>query len=377
MTMKRLVSGVAVLGIAFAATACSAQTAADSASVVRIGEMSIPRAAHQATRLPSGKVLVTGGCTGQCDATLDTAELFDPATGRFEPLPTLAVARNSHAAVVLPDGRVLLAGGWSGQQVTGSVELFDPGSGRFSTIAAMAVARAVPVAAVLADGRVLVTGGQSTQMEPFDSAELFDPATGHFSVVGSMQSARLAHTAVALADGRILIVGGIKARRGEVLRSAEIFDPATGRFTPTGEMAFPRHKHAAVRLTDGRVLVIGGSGAGARDQRYRSTEIYDPATGGFSPGPDMQSQRYKLPDGAVMLRSGDVLVAAGAAQVERFDAATQRFMLVPGELDGPQEFASATLLDDGDVLVLGGYDEQIQTSASAWLVRLDPGPSRP
>lgn len=124
-----------------------------------------------------------------------------------------------------------------------------------------------------------------------------------------------------------------------------------------------------MRLADGRVLVIGGSGSGPRSDRYRSTELYDPATGRFKPGPDMSSQRYKLPDGAVLLPSGDVLVAAGAAQVERFDSSAGRFVPVSGELDGPRAFATATLLESGDVLVLGGYGERIETSAAAWLVR--------
>lgn len=371
--MKRIFWSMALPGLILATTACKAQPAATRdegpAQVVRIGEMAVPRAAHQATRLPSGKVLVTGGCSRQCDGTLDQVEVFDPETGEFESLPSMAVARNSHAAVAGNDGRVLVMGGWSGQQATASVELFDEASGRFSTIADLTQARAAPIAVRLASGRVLVTGGQTADMVPLDSAEIIDPATGLSSAIASMGSPRVAHTAAVLDDGRVLIAGGLRARRGEVLRSAEIFDPATGRFGPTGDMKFPRHKHAAVRLVDGRVMIIGGSGSGPRSDRYRSTELYDPATGRFSPGPDMLSQRYKLPDGALLLPSGDVLVVAGAPQVERFDSGAGRFVVLSGGLDGPHEFATATLLDDGDVLLLGGYGEQMETSPSAWRVR--------
>ncbi|MDQ3618316.1 MAG: hypothetical protein M3374_06355 [Pseudomonadota bacterium] len=362
-----------LLALILATSACEAQPAAPraegSAQVVRIDEMAVSRAAHQATRLPSGKVLVTGGCAGQCDVSLDEVEVFDPASGGFQSLPPMAEPRNSHAAVALEDGRVLVAGGWSGREVTASVELFDEASGRFNSIAGMTQARAVPKAVRLVDGRVLVTGGQTADMVPLDSAEIIDPATGRSMAIASMGSPRLAHAAVALGDGRVLITGGIRSRRGEVLRSAEIFDPATGRFEPTGDMAFPRQKHAAVRLGDGRVMILGGTDSGPRSGRYRSTELYDPATGRFSTGPDMLSQRYKLPDGALLLPSGDVLVVAGAPQVERFDSGTGRFVALTGELDGPHEFATATLLDNGEVLVLGGYDEQIETSSSAWRVR--------
>lgn len=373
--MKRIFSELLVSGLVLASAACQAQPvatgseAAAQIDLVRIGGMAGPRAAHQATRLPSGRVLVTGGCAGQCDVTLDDVEVFDPATARFESLPGMAVARSSHAALAMEDGRVLVLGGWGGREVTASVELFDEASGRFSALADMTQARASPRAVGLADGRVLVTGGHRTEMAPLDSAEIFDPATGRFSAIAPMGSPRLAHTAVALADGRVLIAGGMRVRRGEALRSAEIFDPATGSFAPTGDMGFPRQKHAAVRLADGRVMIIGGSDSGPRSDRYRSTELYDPATGRFSPGPDMLSQRYKLPDGAVLLPSGDVLVAAGAAQVERFDSSAGCFVALSGELEGPHEFATATLLDSGDVLVLGGYGERIETSAAAWLVR--------
>ena len=366
--------GTALFGLAVAIGTLRTEPAAradeKSLQVARIGEMSVARAAHQATRLESGKVLITGGCSGQCDTTLNQVEAFDPTTGKFESLPPMLTARDSHAAVALVDGRVLVAGGWSQRQATASAELFNPVTGRFSPASEMTQARAVPVATKLADGRVLITGGQTSQMAPLDSAELFDPASSRFSATSSMRSARIGHTAVALADGRVLLTGGKSTRRGAVLRSAEIFDPATGRFELTADMALPRQKHAAVRLPDGKVLIIGGSDSGPRSDRYKSTELYDPVTGRFSAGPDMQWQRYKLPDAAVLLPTGDVLVAGGAVKMERYDSYDQRFTPLSGELTGPQEFATASLLDNGEILVLGGYDEQIRTSASAWLVRV-------
>jgi hypothetical protein len=363
---------IAVISMALAVVMKREWAQADPSpqQVVQIGAMSFARAAHQATPLESGEVLITGGCSGDCDTNLRSAELYRPDTRRFQPTAAMATARNSHVAVALPDGRVLVAGGWSERRAASSAEVYDPGSNRFIAAGTMTVARAAPAAARLPNGSVLIIGGQTSELEPLVSSELFDPSSSSFLPAASMSVPRVGHVAVSLTDGRVLVIGGRQARRGGVLRSAEVFDPSTNRFQPTGEMSSPRHKHAAALLPDGRVLVLGG--ADDRDQRgrYRSTEIYDPKTGKFVDGPSMQWPRFKIHDAVAVLPAGAVLVAGGANHLELYDPGSRAFVPVRGELSGRREFATATLLPGGEVLVAGGYDDQIRTSASAWLVRL-------
>ena len=100
-----------------------------------------PRAAHTATQLPSGEVLVVGGCAvDSCglDARGATSELFDPRTNRFRSGPRLSAPRDGHAAAPLPGGEVLVVGGWA-PELTRTAERFD--GSRFVSTGALATPR--------------------------------------------------------------------------------------------------------------------------------------------------------------------------------------------------------------------------------------------
>lgn len=131
---------------------------------------------------------------------------------------------------------------------------------------------------LLADGTVLVAGGATADATardaaPSSTAWLFDPASGTFTSTGPMLQPRWMHGAALTADGRVLIVGGSsQAIAGDMLaagdlvaeRTTEIYDPATGRFAPGPEMADARVSPAVGALADGSILVVGGwNGPGA------------------------------------------------------------------------------------------------------------------
>jgi hypothetical protein len=104
-------------------------------------------------------VLVVGGLSGNGTGVQASAELYDPATGRWTSAGSLRTARRSHTATPLPDGTVLVAGGSNASGWLRSAELYDPARGRWSRGAPMATAREGAFATLLGTGRVLVAGG--------------------------------------------------------------------------------------------------------------------------------------------------------------------------------------------------------------------------
>jgi hypothetical protein len=102
------------------------------------GSMAHPRRHLNATVLPTGEVLVTGGTRGttfnEPSLAVRVAELWNPETGAWTPLAGNAVNRAYHAtSLLLPDGRVLHTGSGDAIQPDGqpapdqrSAELFSP-----------------------------------------------------------------------------------------------------------------------------------------------------------------------------------------------------------------------------------------------------------
>jgi len=316
-----------------------------SGSIVTTGPMTVARFDHAAALLPTGRVLIIGGI--ERNGVMEpSAELFDPATGHFM---MAAKPRTRHGwgvtATLLADGRVLVAGGSTGCD-SASAELYDPATGTFTSTGNMIVPRAGARAVRLRTGDVLFVGGTAiTGDNPVLTAEVYHLRSGVFTPVGTTDLTD-ATQALLLNDGRALVVGS---------SGAGLYDPSTKQFTSAGAMTVPRSKFGGASLPDGRVLLAGGQTGGPWGTRVASTQIFDPGTGRFYPGPELNEQRFKLSKAVVSLRDGRVLIAGGAARPEVYDPKSRTFIPVGGAtLDGFC-FSTATLLNDGRVLLAGGY----------------------
>jgi hypothetical protein len=452
-------------GLHFGAVASAELYNPSSGRWTLTASMAFPRWEHTATALRDGTVLVTGGCGGTpCTA----AEVYDPATSTWSETGAMATARVRHTATLLPDGAVLAVGGCA----CTAAELYTPGATPFVHLSASSLsygdhlagthnaeqrltvsntgtrplvlsgvvfsgpdaadfsagpgcARPVkpsgqctfairfspsatgsrtavasihdnaptspqqvslqgwgtgpgawaltgslrtgvgnPSATLLPDGSVLVAGGYTAFFDTTASAELFDPQTATWHATGHMSFARAQHTATLLPDGKVLIAGGCgfgSCGNGNATAGAELYDPATGAFSPTGRMTTTRGIQTATLLPNGEVLVTGGVHGCCPGPALRSAELYSPATGTWASTGSMTVGRELHT--ATLLRDGRVLIAGGCstnecggylASAEVYDPRTGKFTAT-ASMTMPRAGATATLLPDGDVLVAGGH----------------------
>jgi Transmembrane protein 131-like N-terminal/Galactose oxidase, central domain len=347
---------------------------ASQASVAGLGFMVSSFAAAASAALPGGRILMTGGASGeQLGGPTTSAELFDfPSTSFLCPdgstpmdNPTMPCSitmndeRFFHTATLIPSGtdagQVLIAGGDQGS--TGgspTAELFNPSAGTFSCVdglssttfqcnPSMTSARFGHTATLLTSGtesgEILITGGSNNFFTPsgvLNTAELFNPASNTFSCVGgvssspplcnqSLNTGRYGHYGLVLTTGpnagHVLIAGG-SDQNGAPIASAELYDPTAGTFSCIGGstagacnsvMSAGRAGASATMLNDGRILFAGGiSGAAATGYTsIGSAEIYDPVQNKFTATGNLITARAG--HSAVLLNNGDVMMIGGAS----------------------------------------------------------------
>ena len=235
--------------------------------IKRTAKMSVCRFRHKSSLIQfnqSTKVLLVGGAF---EGWLASGDVFDVATEKFHPVNnSMPEPRLFHTATALPSGHVIIAGGCRNDGdcldtlifYNSRLNRFIPLSPRLSRQRAFHTATYIPSMEA-----ILFVGGGT-----FD---LFDVPTMTFIANGTALQNRQDHTATTLLDGRVLFTGG---SQNYGLTSCEIYNPFTNTFTQAANMSVGRYWHSATLVpTTGEVLVCGGRNL---EGLFNSCELYTP-----------------------------------------------------------------------------------------------------
>jgi hypothetical protein len=283
-------------------------------------------------------------------------------------------------------GTALLVGGVDmlGQSLVTDVERFDPATGQLSKYGTvLARDRAVYALLGIAPPRAIVIGGIAGG-EGAGFVEVLDGQAIERTDVA--ETARIDLTATALTDGRVMVIGGNPPGLSPV---GEIDEIAQGdsdtvevrRLNAT--LARPRRSHTATRLGDdvgAPVLITGGADDTgmpidiAELFKPLSEDLANPMTFAFK----LNIPRYGhtatlMPDGSVLIIGGFDALGQPVRKLELFsvDAGFNLSVDLPLEA-GLVEFA-ATTLPDGRILLTGGrVAPGMPPVDTAYIVRLDP-----
>jgi len=211
-----------------------------------------------------------------------------------------------------------------------------------------------------------------TFLTPIVSFLLF--TTPEFIVVPStMTTARADHAQVTLQNGSVLISGGFSSPSfpGLALDTAELFDPTSDTFTAINDrMHSRRTNHTATLLVNGQVLIAGGQTDDNDGDGSDTAELFDPSTHTFTaiPAP-MTSPRgghaaVLLNDGTVLLMGGFNNSSTALTTAEVFDPATVTFTALGAHMTSPRAEFAATSLRDGKILIAGGESNGTGTNSA-------------
>lgn len=247
------------------------------------GSLLGPRRDYATVTLPDGRILIIGGSTLQSAGWSDLTgiEIYDPTAGTYSLAGAMNIARTDCAAVLLTDGKVFIAGGmnnssamlWSDVNFLSSWEVFDVNQGKTVRSGYMTAVRAYPSLTLMLDGRVLIVGGQyyGQYLWAWNTAEIFDPvAFTSTATAGIMSNTSYGPIASLLPSGKVIVADSYTA--------PDIFDPATGLFTPlanntTGTPALVTG--LPFRLLNGKILTApqGSDATGLYDELGKTASV--------------------------------------------------------------------------------------------------------
>ncbi|MFH8389848.1 galactose oxidase-like domain-containing protein [Streptomyces sp. NPDC018036] len=369
--------------------------------------------AIHAALLHTGKVLIVAGSGNEQkkfdQGSFDTI-LWDPAKNTFKRIPTPDdFFCSGHAQ--LPDGRLLVAGGTAryekldGEVVraAGGMRVKNENPDKDVVLRKGTVFRSPAGVDYVSRADVTVPRAKRNQVVTYDRNGVMQPwrtevTAGEARVFVEAEEKGPGSVTDRQAQYEIVGLSGEDARNTyglsekitlekqdfQGIRAAYEFDPRAERYIPVDPMAKARWYPTLVGLDDGRVLAVSGlDDVGVIDPG--DTEIYDPVTRKWSPGPHRYFPTYP----ALFLTEGGKLfypasnAGYGPADQGRepglWDPRTNTFQKVPGLRDADRTETSASVLlppaQDQKVMILGGggVGESAKSTARTAVVDLRKG----
>ena len=265
----------------------------------------------------------------------------------------------------------------------------DIGAGSWQMAGSLLQAHRDELVVTLANGRVLVMYAHDEEVTPTHptfteslATELYEPDSGTW-IAGPAPPGPNASTIVPLADGGALLAWRNRVRRAcaqcQPTNTTYRLDSSDSAWTPSAPMREARVRPTVVRLADGRVLVAGGFGDSCTPRiafgyscaPLSSVEIFDPATGVWSPTTPMPAPRggasaTLLSDGTVLLvggssQTGDVFGNSQTDDVLRYNPVSERWTTLG---PSPSPLTGSTLLAlPGDRAIALGYEPKPASTA--------------
>jgi Galactose oxidase, central domain/Kelch motif len=249
-------------------------------------------------------------------AALATAEIYDPATDMWSVTGSMHYARVGAEAVTLDDGRVLVVGSDSNDTgvtvddlASQTAEIYDPGTGRFSLTARLPTI----------DRAALEKAGVP-HANPVPDEEPNVQAIGALVAVGDGGAVLIGHAGYWKHAGEITrsFRYDATADRWTEIGTTYIYvaEPTATSLVTRGVR--PLVGAMVARLPDGRILVAGGAGGIPEGYEFSNTyttagvDIYDPSSDTWTPGPPMPEARAGA--ATAVLVDGSVLLAGGYSE---------------------------------------------------------------
>jgi hypothetical protein len=154
--------------------------------------------------------------------------------------------------------------------------------------------------------------------------------------------------------------GNVVVSVGGIPSSGVSFAVQNGSFIATsGQMVSPEYGQTATQLANGQILLAGGvSNSGV----LSGAQLYSLSAQTFTAASPMNVARWLHT--ATLLNDGTVLITGGSSlsnettlnSAEIYNSTTGTFTLLPNTLNTARVGHTATLLSSGQVLIVGGYD---------------------